>query len=435
MQVKRFEGVDMQEVLRQVKHELGPDAMILSTRHIKKGKGAFGMFGRLMVEVTAAVDHEHEAPAALYNAGGRVAGTAPPPSPPAPPPASAAPREALEIVQALDPLQRDIDQVKELLQQLALKERYAPQVNFPSLEREFTAVKRMLEQMMQRQQDASGPLFVPTVMPFYQRLLSSGMEEALARRLAEKVQNSLGQDRLAEERYVRGCFANTLVQTVPVTGALQLAQGRLTAIALVGPTGVGKTTTIAKLAAQYALSEKRKVALLTIDTYRIAAVEQLRTFAKLIGLSVDVVLTPAELKQALATHREKDLLLIDTAGRSQRDALQMVELTSFFGENPEVAVHLVLSATASATNLAETIERFKTLGLTSLIFTKLDEANAFGTLLSAAVREQFPLSYFTTGQRVPEDIEVATPERVVDLILNVSHWTNAGESWPEERLA
>ena len=171
--------------------------------------------------------------------------------------------------------------------------------------------------------------------------------------------------------------------------------------------------------------------MLTIDTYRIAAVEQLRTFAKIIGLSIDVVLTAEELQQALALHRDKDVVFIDTAGRSQRDALQMAELTSFFSAGPKVTVHLVLSATASWSNLMETVECFQELAPASLVFTKLDETNAFGTLLGAALRGQIPLSYFTTGQRVPEDIEVATPERVVDLLLNVAHWADDEAQWPE----
>jgi flagellar biosynthesis protein FlhF len=427
MHVKRFEGVDMQEVLRLVKHELGPNAVILSTRQIKKGRGAFGMFGRPMVEVTAAVDRDEDSSPAVRVALGRGG------APTVPTPAAS--RETLDLVRALDPLQRDIDQVKELLQQLTVKERYAPQVNFPGLEREFTAVRKMLEQLMQRQPDAAGPLFVPTVMPFYQRLLGSGMDEVLARRVTERVQNSLAQDQLEDDRYVRGYLASLLVKTIPVSGPLHLSPGHCTVVAFVGPTGVGKTTTIAKLAAHYALGEKKRVALLTLDTYRIAAVEQLRTFAKIIGLPIDVVLTTTELQQALALHGDKDLVLIDTAGRSQRDALQMAELVSCFTESKSIAAHLVLSATASASNLSDTIERFKTLKLASLVFTKLDEANAFGTLVSTAVRGQLPLSYFTTGQRVPEDIEVATPERVVDLILNISHWAEADHQWQEGRSA
>jgi flagellar biosynthesis protein FlhF len=426
MQVKRFEGIDMQEVLRLVKHELGPDAVILSTRHIKKGKGAFGIFGRPMVEVTAAVDREGVSPEVRSVSRQQHATTTR---------VGVTTRETVDLVRALDPLQRDMDQVKELLQQLAAKERFAPRVNYPGLEREFTAVKKMLEHLMQRQQGQQGPLFVPTIIPLYQRLLASGLDETLARRLAERVQNSVAKDKLVEERYVRGYFASTLVKAIPVSGPLRLSSERQTVAAFVGPTGVGKTTTIAKLAAHYALSEKKKVALLTLDTYRIAAVEQLRIFAKIINLPVDVILTAAELDQALALHHDKDLVLIDTAGRSQRDELQMAELMSFFADRKRVAVHLVLSATASSQNLLDTVERFKPLAPVSLVFTKLDESNAYGALLGTALRGHIPLSYFTTGQRVPEDIEVATAERVVDLILNVSQWSSEEGEQMEGRSA
>lgn len=407
MHVKRFEAADMPEALRLVKHELGPNAIILSTRQIKKGGGAFGIFGRSFVEVTAAADRE--------------AVEAPPPRPTAAP-MRAYTSEVTDITRVLDPLQRDVEEMKDLLQHLALQERLVPPVNLHGLEREFTVVKRMVEQLVRKQQDSAMPLFASTLMPSYQRLLASGMDETLARHLIEKAQNSLEPEKLSDASSVREHLARLVLKSTPASGPLQAPAGEPIVAAFVGPTGVGKTTTIAKLAAHYALGEKRQVALLTLDTYRIAAVEQLRLFAKIIGLPVDIVLTADELAQALGRHHDKEIVLIDTAGRSQRDALQMAELTSFFTDNPRVAVHLVLSATASIANLTDTVARFKPLGLTSLLFTKLDESTAFGPLLSTALHTQLPMSYFTTGQRVPEDIEVATPERVVDLILNVSQW-------------
>lgn len=418
MHVKRFEAVDMPEALRLVKHALGPDAIILSTRQIKKGGGAFGMFSRSFVEVTAAVERETVeepqsrsmpippqpvAPGLMSSGRGGVA-------------------ETLEMSRMLDPLQRDVEQMKELLQQLAMKERLSPPVNLNGFEREFTAVKRMVEVLVRKQQDSAAPLLVSTLIPCYQRLIASGMDETLARHLAEKAQNSLEPDKLADAQTVQEQVANLVVKTTPTSGPLRATPGNQIVAAFVGPTGVGKTTTIAKLAAHYALSEKRKVALLTLDTYRLAAVEQLRLFAKIIGLSVEIVLTAAELEQALDRHQGTEVVLIDTAGRSQRDALQMAELSTFFTDNQRVEVHLVLSATASALNLSDTVTRFKPLGVKTLVFTKLDESTSFGVLLSTAHHAHLPLSYFTTGQRVPEDIEVATPERVVDLILNVSQW-------------
>jgi flagellar biosynthesis protein FlhF len=414
MHVKRFEAADMPEALRLVKHELGPDAVILSTRQLKKGGGAFGIFGRSFVEVTAAVERE------TVNAP--LSRPASQPRPPATVPTRVTTPDVMDMARVLDPLQRDVEEMKDLLQQMALKERLAPPVNLLGLEREFTAVKRMVEHLTRQQQDSSMPLFASTLMPCYQRLLASGMDETLARHLIEKAQNSMASEKLSDASYVQEHVAHLVMKSTPVSGPLHAPAGEPIVAAFVGPTGVGKTTTMAKLAAQYALGDKRKVALVTLDTYRIAAVEQLRLFAKIIGLPVDIVLTADELKQALVRHRDKDVVLIDTAGRSQRDTLQMAELTSFFTDNQRIAVHLVLSATASLPNLSDTVARFKPLGLTSLLFTKLDESTAFGPLLSAALHAQLPMSYFTTGQRVPEDIEVATPERVVDLILNVSQW-------------
>jgi flagellar biosynthesis protein FlhF len=421
MQVKRFEGTEMQEVLRQVKQELGAQAIILSTRHIKKGKGAFGMFGRPMIEVIAAVDRDavhptspvrpvedtERAPVAALSRTEQLG------------------REKTDMLQVLDPLQRDMDVVKELLQQLVTREQSTAVSAGIGLEREVVVVKKMVEHLVRNQQDVRSPLFVPAVMPFYQRLLASGMDEELARRLMERTQNRLPRDKFAHEAYVQECLANTLINAITVSGPLALTAGQQHIAAFVGPTGVGKTTTIAKLAAHYALGEKKRVALVTVDTYRIAAVEQLRTFAKIIGLPIEVVMSEAELDQTLARHREKDVVLIDTAGRSQRDTLQMAELASCFAPRKRASIHLVLSATANLQNLCETVTCFAPLGLASIVFTKLDESNTFGTILSTAFQAQRPLSYFTTGQRVPEDIELATPERIVDLILNVSHWREA----------
>jgi flagellar biosynthesis protein FlhF len=412
MHVKRFEAADMAEALRMVKLELGPNAIILSTRQGKKDSGVFGMFGRSFVEVTAAVDREAVDPS----------GPAPQPRPPAAAPARATTPDVTDMTRVLDPLQRDVEAMKDLLQQLALKERLVPPVNLHGLEREFTVVKRMVEQLVRQHQDIDTPLFATTLMPCYQGLLASDMDETLARHLIEKAQNSLEPDKLNEAASVLEHVARLVMKSTPAHGPLQAPAGEPIIAAFVGPTGVGKTTTIAKLATHYALGDKRKVALVTLDTYRIAAVEQLRLFAKIIGLPVDIILTADELEQALVRHRDKEIVLIDTAGRSQRDALQMAELAACFTENQHIGVHLVLSSTASMPNLNDTVARFKPLGLTSLVFTKLDEGTVFGPLLSTALNAQLPMSYFTTGQRVPEDIEVATPERVVDLILNVSQW-------------
>ena len=196
-----------------------------------------------------------------------------------------------------------------------------------------------------------------------------------------------------------------LIQTYPIR-----LTTRPTVVALVGPTGVGKTTTIAKLAANFALFEGKSVGLITIDTYRIAAVEQLKTYSEIINLPIEVVYTAADFKRALQNLSNKQLILIDTAGRSQKNKQQIRELKHFFNGRPLNETHLVLSANTKLEDLLETADSFKELNVNRLIFTKLDETNSLSNVVEVAERLQIPLSYVTTGQSVPEDIEVATFE-------------------------
>jgi len=196
-----------------------------------------------------------------------------------------------------------------------------------------------------------------------------------------------------------------LIQTYPIR-----LRNRPTIVALVGPTGVGKTTTIAKLAANFALFEGKSVGLITIDTYRIAAVEQLKTYSEIINLPIEVVYTAADFKRALQNLSDKQLILIDTAVRSQKNKQQIRELRHFFNGRPLNETHLVLSANTKLEDLLETADSFKELNVNRLIFTKLDETNSLSNVVEVAEKLRIPLSYVTTGQSVPEDIEVATFE-------------------------
>ena len=206
---------------------------------------------------------------------------------------------------------------------------------------------------------------------------------------------------------------------IAVAGPIQLTPGRSRLVALVGPTGVGKTTTIAKLAAQYRLREKRRVGLITVDTYRIAAVEQLRTYADIIDLPMQVVSTPREMREAVRRMSDLDLILLDTAGRSPKDNVRIQELRAFVSEADADEVHLVLSAMTCARSLQQTAERFSAVGATALILTKLDEASSLGNLLSLLRFSKLPLSYLTNGQNVPDDIETVNAQRLARLILGM----------------
>ncbi|MGH7138664.1 MAG: flagellar biosynthesis protein FlhF, partial [Pirellulales bacterium] len=188
---------------------------------------------------------------------------------------------------------------------------------------------------------------------------------------------------------------------------------------LVGPTGVGKTTTIAKLAANFRLRDKRRVGLITVDTYRIAAVEQLRTYADIIDLPMQVVATAGEMRQVVRGMADLDLILLDTAGRSPKDEVKLQELAEVLAEAQPDEVHLVLSSVANSSVLARTAERFAAVGTTALILTKLDEAAGLGNLLPLLRDGALPLSYLTNGQNVPDDIAPADARRLAASMLDL----------------
>jgi flagellar biosynthesis protein FlhF len=192
--------------------------------------------------------------------------------------------------------------------------------------------------------------------------------------------------------------------------------------ALVGPTGVGKTTTIAKLAAYFSLKRAQKVLLLTIDTYRIGAVEQLATYARILGLPLKVAASPKELKSFLEERGEQDLVLIDTAGRSPNNTGMLAELRDFLTVSPVIGSHLVVSATTKEGDLKKILSGFGCLPLEGYICTKLDETDQYLPLFNQLVPTRRPLAYFTHGQRVPEDLEQVTKSRIVRLLSNQIHW-------------
>ncbi len=187
-------------------------------------------------------------------------------------------------------------------------------------------------------------------------------------------------------------------------------------VVLIGPTGVGKTTTIAKIAANFSLVGAKNVGLITVDTYRIAAVEQLKTYAEIIGIPVQVAYSPRELKDSIARMADRDLILIDTAGRSQNNYLQMGELKNYL-EGIDAEIHLVISATTKSSDVDEIVKAFGQVSIDRVIITKLDETTTYGVVLQTCERTNAPLSFVTTGQGVPEDIEVATNEKIAQLIL------------------
>jgi len=250
-------------------------------------------------------------------------------------------------------------------------------------------------------------------------LLDAELSEELAREMVERVRSDPQTDGLTDPLMLLARVASMVENDISVAGPIRIEPGRCRLAALIGPTGVGKTTTIAKLAANFRLKEKRRVGLITVDTYRIAAVEQLRTYADIIDLPMRVVSTPREMRECVDRMSHLDLILLDTAGRSPKDEIRLQELKAFLTEAAADEVHLVLSCPAAARSLEQTAERFAAVGATSLILTKLDEATGLGNVLPVLRSSGLPVSYLTDGQNVPDDIETADAHRLARLILGM----------------
>ena len=421
----------MAQALALVKRELGSDAVVLHTRSYKRG-GVLGFGARSVVEVTAGKGAD------IAQARRRTAAPARP---------AALPKRRPVIAQA-DPKQHaaagdlirrtyaaaraEIEQSRQTETATVPTATVAPPppgyVTAPitsdtqQLTKEMNAVKHLVSQMMHQQQTRTTQSSLPKgLSQQYAALIQQEVACELADEIVSKVRRELSEDQLHCENACRDAVRKELAQYLPadaeVAETAGAKDGRPRTIALVGPTGVGKTTTIAKLAATFKLKHKKNVALITLDTYRIAAVDQLRTYAGIIGVPLHVVIKPEEIQKALDRCARYDVVLIDTAGRSQRDGDRLTQLRAFLEAAQPHETHLVLSSTCSQKVLLETIERFSRVHTDRIIFTKLDEAVTFGVLLNVLGKADKRLSYVTTGQEVPHQIEPGCPNRLADLVL------------------
>ncbi|MCA9230417.1 MAG: flagellar biosynthesis protein FlhF [Planctomycetales bacterium] len=391
MNIKTFRAKTMQQALDLVRTELGPEATVLHTRELNSG-----LVGRLLKgrQYEIAASTEVRVPTRLPQTSVyESVSSVPPPHP----------VETDYRSKYRDDFRQQNDGLEEL-HSLAERLQYGTRVASPSQ--------------------------VPdSLFHIYTDMIESDIEESVARELLEQL-SDMPAATSGSKAALQAQLARLLQAELRVTGPIQLTPGQCRVVALVGPTGVGKTTTIAKLAANYRLRENKRVGLITVDTYRIAAVEQLRTYADIIDLPMEVVSTPREMREAIARMRDLDLILMDTAGRSPRDEVKIQELKSMLAESQPDEVHLVLSSVAGAKSLATTAERFGTVGTTALVVTKLDEATCFGNLMSITGTGGLPVSYLTDGQNVPDDICVASKETLANRILGFSALPQPAASSP-----
>jgi|CXWL01.1.fsa_nt_gi flagellar biosynthesis protein FlhF len=378
----------MAEALAGVKRCFGPDAIILSTRTVSRG-GVLGLKSKPLVEITAA----RETPA-LAEAGRT---------------------RRLAASQARHTTGRALA-APGITKVAAVQ--LGDAASSTSLLKEFVSLKSLVSDLVLETRRTNTEKAPKTLYALYRNLIENAVADEVALSLIRRLEDELTPEQLKDAGKIREHLSRALVESLPVSGPIMPARmGEPYIAALIGPTGVGKTTTIAKLAANFSLRERKKVGLITLDTYRIAAVEQLKTYAQIIDVPLKVAMSPGEYQDAVIAMSDRDVILVDSAGRSQRDAIKIQELKGFFAVAAPHETHLVLSSASNERVISQAIDRFSDIGFDRVIFTKMDEAVGFGVILGALQKVKAKLSYFTTGQDVPSDIEVGEPNSLADMIL------------------
>lgn len=439
----------MKEAMEQVKDELGSDAVILHTKKYREG-GIMGYNAKEVVEVTAAIEENNDdsrikarakrslpvdkdkaagghfdvvSPAApvmpsnvlnQYKTNGTETGVRMAEAPIAAPSFQPLMPEPQNVVKPVEQPKED----KEVTAQSEAPQAVPPVVvasnpedaeKIHKLEAELAQMKTLLTQVMSKDQPQD----------------EVSLQEALRR---QEVDEDILRD-MAAKTAAGDMLIDSLDKRAPevlagyLDGKLNFAEGitlnkhGVRIVALIGATGVGKTTTLAKIAARFVLEKNIRAALITADTYRISAVEQLKTYSDIIGLPLEIVYTPEELKVAIHRHRDKDLILIDTAGRSQHNEYQMKELQDFLAVDSRIEKHLVMSATTKNRDVADILQKFSVCNPGRVIFTKTDETSSLGMIVNLLADKEIALSFMTNGQSVPDDIVPATADKLAALLL------------------
>ncbi len=297
---------------------------------------------------------------------------------------------------------------------------------------EMLQMRKVIEQLQaqkeresQKRELGNGTLDSTALSDQFEELIIGGVDRSLALELMKKAKFELDERSRQNREDVQDAVAGEMLAKVKVGNVFDGLQQKRAAAGLpiswvmIGPTGVGKTTTVAKLASIAKLQKKLKVGLINLDTYKVGAFEQLASYGKLLNVPFRSVASQEDLRAALAELKDLDLIIFDTSGRSHKDAEAISATQNWTNEIPNSENFLVLSATTRDTELVESVKRFSVLAPKGLVFSKLDESSVFGSLYNTSLKSRVPMVFFTTGQRVPEDIEEASSERLVSLILEI----------------
>ncbi|HRQ43908.1 MAG TPA: flagellar biosynthesis protein FlhF [Candidatus Goldiibacteriota bacterium] len=417
MRIKKFDAETLQGALAKVKKDFGPEAVILHTKKYKKG-GVFGLFGSERTEVTAGIDINIEKP------------KTPQFMPAAQQPVQSYGRASQAGAQRQAPSPQPSSQIN--LEMIANYRRVEDiSLKNESFARELNEGKISLGGNIRgiKEPSSAGVNLKDGIGRIQKLLLDNGVEENLVFRTLQTINSQLTDAQINNKQYMDNYLMDYLSGMIKVSGPFKTTPGTTKIVSFIGPTGVGKTTTLAKLAAKFALVENKKVVLVSADTYRIAAEAQLKKYGEIMGIPVEIVLTPADFKKVINKHLDKDIIFFDTAGRSPRNKKQLMELKEFMEVYSPMETHLVVSAVTKYYDALSIINNFGMVPIHRILFTKLDETKNYGMLLNLSVGSGgIPVSYLTVGQTVPDDIEAADPGVMARLILKGDF-----EAWIKQR--
>jgi len=351
----KYFAATIEEATSQIHNSLGPDAMIVSTQQIQ------GKDGRSFFEISAVPGSEADDPA-------------PPQSPQSPP-------------DALNEIKGELVRLQEMMTVMN-----TPDFSVPHL------------------------LAHPVLMPVCSRMIRQGIETGAVGKILENAGLPDGSSRMSPREVIRR-VARAIAQMLPVEDPFASGPRQQKVAAVVGTTGVGKTTTLAKIAATLIMRHQKSVGLISIDTYRIGAREQLKNYADILGIPCFQSFTPTDLMTALERLKSRDVVLIDTAGQSQYDMTRLEGLKTMIGKNASIDIHLLLNVGATPSEMNETVRCFSPLSFKTYIFTKLDETRTMGNIINQVLKYPRAVSFLTAGQNVPEDIEMADEKKLSALLL------------------
>lgn len=385
MIIKKFQGKTEKDAIVAAREELGNRAVIMNIRTTRPG-GIMKLFRKPMVEVTAALEEKDDIKIPVKKA-----------------------QEAAEK------------------SEIPEKAEYAPE----EMEQRLSSIQSLLEKQMHKEEaeaEAEEPEEetleekegIPFLRMIYKQLIDNAVEEECANQIISEVEKSIRKDMTLDS--VLAAVYQKIILKLGEPRNIQYEENKKKIYFFVGPTGVGKTTTIAKLASELKLNQHAKLALMTSDTYRIAAVEQLRIYANILGLPLHVIYEPEDLQKNLNQLKEYDTIFVDTAGRSHKNEEHCNELEELLHSMPEECeyekeVFLVLSITTKYSDLERICTKYRGMCNYRIIFTKLDETTGIGNILNVAMLEDGRISYVTSGQNVPDDIGAIDVQKVAKQLL------------------